>query len=276
MAIGGIPFYWKYVKKGYSVARNMDAMFFAEDAPMRDEFKYLYASLFKNPQNYIDVVTALGNKKIGLTRNELAEEAGLPNSGYLTRIIDELISCGFIRKYTVLGKKTKDALYQLTDFYALFYFQFLRKNSMDEHFWSLHTDTPVRNTWCGLAFERVCMEHVAEIKNKLGISGVLTETHSWACKPNPENGTKGARIDLVIVRNDRIINLCEMKYAISEYRLKQKDDESLRNKIVSLKEASKTRYSVHPVLVTTYGLAEGMYSGIYQNVVKGDDLFVKL
>lgn len=275
MAVGGIPFYWNYVKKGYSVAQNIDAMFFAEGAPMKDEFKYLYASLFKNPQHYIDVVTALGNKKIGLTRNELADETGLPNSGYLTKIIEELISCGFIRKYTVLGKKTKDALYQLTDFYTLFYFQFLRKNTMDEHFWSLHTDTSVRNTWCGLAFERVCMEHVAEIKNKLGISGVLTEVHSWACKPDQEVRTKGSQIDLVIVRNDRIINLCEMKYYISDYHLKQKDDESLRNKIASLKEVTKTKYSVHPVLVTTFGLAEGKYSGIYQKVVNSDDLFSK-
>lgn len=276
MAIGGIPFYWNYIKKGYSVAQNIDAMFFYEDAPMKDEFKYLYASLFKNPQNYIDVVSALGNKKAGLTRNELVQETGLSNSGYLTKIIDELISCGFIRKYTVFGKKTKDALYQLTDFYTIFYFQFLKRKTTDEHFWSLHTDTSVRNTWCGLAFERVCMDHVTEIKTRLGISGVFSEVYSWSCKADKEKKTKGAQIDLVIVRNDRIINLCEMKYSISDYHMKQKDDESLRNKIVALKDASKTRYSVHPVLVTTYGIAEGKYSGIFQGVVVCDDLFVKL
>lgn len=49
---------------------------------------------------------------------------------------------------------------------------------MDGHFWYLHEYTSVRNTWCGLAFERVCIEHVAVIKNKLGISGVLTEVYS--------------------------------------------------------------------------------------------------
>jgi len=276
MAIGGVPFYWNYIKKGRSVAQNIDAMFFEEDAPLKEEFRYLYASLFKNPQNYIDVVSALGNKKVGLTRNELAEAAGLPNSGYLTKIINELISCGFIRKYTVFGKKTKDALYQLTDFYTLFYFQFLKRKRVDENFWSLNTDTSVRNIWCGLAFERVCMDHVAEIKYKLGISGVITEVHSWSSKPNKERKTKGAQIDLVIVRNDRIINLCEMKYSISDYTLKQKDDESLRNKIAALKESVKTRYSIHPVLVTTYGLSEGKYSGIYQNVVNSDNLFLNV
>ena len=274
MAIGGIPYYWSLMKKGRSVAQNIDAMFFADDAPLRDEFKYLYASLFKNPQNYIDIVSTLAKKKTGLLRNEIAEATGIPNSGFLTKMLDELICCGFIRKYTVLGKKTKDALYQLIDFYTLFYYQFLQKKR-DEHYWTIRTDTSVRNTWCGLAFERVCFDHVNEIKAGLGISGVLTEVHSWAAKADKGSGTKGAQIDMVIVRNDRIINLCEMKYSISEYMFTGKDDESLRNKIMALKTACKTRSSVHPVLVTTYGLKEGMYSGRIQAVIKMDDLFHK-
>lgn len=275
MAIGGIPYYWSLIKKGRSVAQNIDEMFFAEDAPLKDEFKYLYASLFKNPQNYIDIVTVLAKKKKGLLRNEIAEETGVPNSGYLTKILDELISCDFIRKYTILGKKTKDALYQLTDFYTIFYFQFLQKKKVDEHYWAIKTDTSVRNTWCGLAFERVCFDHIYEIKAGLGISGVLTEVHSWATRADKASDVKGAQIDMVIVRNDRIINLCEMKYSISEYSYTGKDDESLRNKIVSLKTLSKTKYSIHPILVTTYGLKEGIYSGRIQAVITANELFMK-
>ena len=276
MAIGGIPYYWSLIKKGRSVAQNIDAMFFADDAPLKDEFKYLYASLFKNPQNYIDIVTSLAKKKYGLLRNEIAEETGMPNSGYLTKILDELISCGFIRKYTVLGKKTKGAIYRLTDFYTLFYYQFLQKKNVDEHYWTIQTDTSVRNTWCGLAFERVCFDHVNEIKAGLGISGVLTEVHSWISRADKASGVRGAQIDMIIVRNDRIINLCEMKYSISEYSYTGKDDEALRNKIVSLKTVSKTKHSIHPVLVTTYGLKNGTYSGRIQDVVTADDLFKRI
>ncbi|MCR5531057.1 MAG: ATP-binding protein [Lachnospiraceae bacterium] len=275
MAIGGIPYYWSLMKKGRSVAQNIDEMFFADDAPLKDEFKYLYASLFKNPQNYIDIVTVLAKKKKGLLRNEIAEETGVPNSGYLTKILDELISCDFIRKYTILGKKTKDALYQLTDFYTIFYFQFLQKKKVDEHYWAIKTDTSVRNTWCGLAFERVCFDHINEIKAGLGISGVLTEVHSWATRADKASDVKGAQIDMVIVRNDRIINLCEMKYSISEYSYTGKDEESLRNKIVSLKTLSKTKHSIHPILVTTYGLKDGIYSGRIQAVITANDLFMK-
>ena len=124
--------------------------------------------------------------------------------------------------------------------------------------------------------KRFWFEHVNEIKVGLGISGVLTEVHSWFTKADKSSGIKGAQIDMVIVRNDRIINLCEMKYSISEYSFTGKDDESLRNKIAALKTVCKTRYSFHPVLVTTYGLKEGMYSGRIQAVIKMDDLFHRI
>ena len=276
MAIGGVPFYWTYIKKGLSVAQNIDAMFFAEDAPMKDEFKYLYASLFRNPQNYITVVNALGKKKNGLTRNEISEVTKLPNSGFLTKILDELISCGFIRKYTMFGKKTKDAIYQLTDQYSLFYFQFLQKKSTDEHFWTIQLDTSTRNSWCGNAFERVCLDHVPEIKAKLGISGVLTEAHSWISKPDTARKTRGAQIDLVLARKDRIINLCEMKYSFGKYIFTKKDADSLLNKIAAIKYVSETKCAVHPVLITPYGLAEGVNTGLIQAVIEADDLFVKM
>lgn len=80
---------------------------------------------------------------------------------------------------------------------------------------------------------------------------------------------------MVIVRKDRIINLCEMKYSINDYSYTRKDDESLRNKIASLKDVSKTKYSIHPVLVTTYGLKDGIYSGRIQAVITTNELFTK-
>ena len=50
----------------------------------------------------------------------------------------------------------------------------------------------------------------------------------------------------------------------------------MRNKIIAIKNALKTNYSIHPVLVTTYGLSDEMYSGIIQSVITAEDLFVRL
>ncbi len=64
----------------------------------------------------------------------------------------------------------------------------------------------------------MCMEHVDQIKFKLGISGVLTEVNSWYCKSDPDNGIFGSQIDMLIARKDQVINLCEMEiFAVRVY-----------------------------------------------------------
>lgn len=273
MIFGGVPYYWGFLKKGLSLSQNIDRILFEKDAPLRDEFKYLYASVFKKPENYVKIIEALGTKKVGMTREEIINAAKISNSGDLTTKLEELESCGFIRKYYAFGMKKKNAVYQLMDCFTLFYFKFLKYQPTDEHFWTNQINTPLVNTWMGLAFERVCMEHIEQIKVKLGISGVLTEVNSWYCKADLDNGVFGSQIDMLIVRKDQVINLCEMKYSQSEYTITEKVDRNIRNKISDLITVSGTKYAIYPTIITTYGLVENSYSQEVQSVVTIDDLF---
>lgn len=273
MIFGGVPYYWGFLKKGLSLSQNIDRILFEKDAPLRDEFKYLYASVFKKPENYVKIIEALGTKKVGMTREEIMNAAKISNSGDLTTKLEELESCGFIRKYYAFGMKKKNAIYQLMDCFTLFYFKFLKSQPTDEHFWTNQINTPLVNTWMGLAFERVCMEHIEQIKVKLGISGVLTEVNSWYCKADLDNGVFGSQIDMLIVRKDQVINLCEMKYSQSEYTITEKVDRNIRNKINDLITVSGTKYAIYPTIITTYGLVENSYSQEVQSVVTMDDLF---
>lgn len=70
----------------------------AEDAPLKDEFKYLYASLFRHPDSYIKLISALGKKKAGMTREELIKASGIANTGNLSVKLEELESCRFNEK----------------------------------------------------------------------------------------------------------------------------------------------------------------------------------
>lgn len=273
MIFGGVPYYWGFLKKGLSLSQNIDRILFEKDAPLRDEFKYLYASVFKKPENYVKIIEALGTKKVGMTREEIINAAKISNSGDLTTKLEELESRGFIRKYYAFGMKKKNAIYQLMDCFTLFYFKFLKSQPTDEHFWTNQINTPLVNTWMGLAFERVCMEHIEQIKVKLGISGVLTEVNSWYCKADLDNGVFGSQIDMLIVRKDQVINLCEMKYSQSEYTITEKVDRNIRNKINDLITVSGTKYAIYPTIITTYGLVENSYSQEVQSVVTMDDLF---
>ena len=109
---------------------------------------------------------------------------------------------------------------------------------------------------------------------KLGISGVHTEVNSWYCKADAEKGIFGSQIDLLIVRDDQVINLCEMKYSGTNYTIKQEDDEAIRNRISDLSIVTKTKCAIFPTLITTYGLADNSYASNIQSVVTLDDLFV--
>lgn len=273
MIVGGVPYYWTFLRKGMSLSQNIDAMFFADNAPLKDEFKYLYAPVFKNPTTHLAIIRCLSKKKIGMTREEIIQASGLKNSGTLTQKLEELVACGFIRQYNCFGYQKKEMIYQLVDCFTLFYYQFMEQHPSDGYFWSNQTDTGVINTWHGLAFERVCLLHVKQMKQKLGISGVLTQVNAWHCQKDEDKGIFGSQIDLLIVRKDGVINLCEMKYSQMEYTVTKKDDDSMRRKMNDFREVTKTKYAIYPTLVTTFGVVENAYAYNLQSVITMDDLF---
>jgi len=270
MIIGGVPYYWKQLKKSAGLPQNIDNLFFKKNSVLREEFEKIYNSLFKHSEKYIALVKTLGEKRSGLTREELVKNAQLADGGSITRMLEELEQCGFVRSYTAFGKKQKDKLYQLVDLFSLFHLNFLQnKKITDENYWTNHLNTPVNNAWRGYAFEQVCLAHTTQIRRKLGISGVTTCTFSWRSR----DSESGAQIDLVIDRNDRVINLCEMKYADNEFVITKEYDKNLRNKRGAFREETKTRKTLHTTLITTYGLRRNEYWGHIQSEVILDDLF---
>ena len=273
MVLGGVAFYWSLLDKGKSVAQNIDSLLFSRTGQLHNEFNELYDSLFNNPEPYLRVIDTLGTIKVGMTRPELLEKIALSSGANITRILDDLEECGFIRKYNAFGKKRNDAIYQLIDNFTLFYFKFMKDNKgSDEHFWSHSYLSPVRFSWVGLAFERVCMQHVNQIKHKLGISGVLTSVSSWSAKSDPVYG-QGAQIDMLIERADNVVNICEIKFSQDKYAISYEYSQSLAHKVERFLQTTKTRKTLHLTMITVNGLAHNEYWGMVQSEVVADNLF---
>lgn len=276
MVMGGIPFYLNQLDQSQTLAKNIDEIFFKNRGRLWNEFDNLYATLFKNVDAHIKVVEALSTKQMGLTKSEISEISGLPCNGVLTKILENLEGSNFVRSYAYYGNKKKETTYQLSDYYTLFYFRFLKDTQgRDENFWENSLDNPSKMAWAGYSFEQVCKDHLANIREKLGISGVLSEFSSWFSKGDPEAGVerRGAQVDLVIDRRDRVINLCEIKFCNNEYVIDKDYDMNLRNKISQFVRETKTRKGVQLTFISPYGLKRGMYSGIAQSEVMAEDLF---
>lgn len=272
MIMGGIPYYLSLLKPQESLAQNVDRLFFSPDGEMKREFNRLFGSLFKSPQKYIRVIELLATAKKGLTRTQIAEKLGKESGGGLTEMLRNLQYCDFIRLYNVKENKIKEknGIYQLIDFFTIFYIMHGSKKTTDSHYWSNMLLTSTVNTWLGLSFERLAMTHMENVKHALGIDGIHTEYYSWRSK----NSSNGAQIDIVIERTDKNTNICEVKYSENEYVITKSDNESMKRKIADFKEETCMRGGVIPTYITTYGLKSNTYSSGVLAQLTLNDLFV--
>ena len=193
------------------------------------------------------------------------------DNGSFGQMLNDLENCGFIRCYHNPCKEKKDALFQLIDPFTIFYYEFIRNNTKhDPHYWTHCLNTSTYKTWCGLSFERVCLLHTEQIKNALGISGVIAGVYSW----RSASSRPGAQIDMVIDRDDDVIDLCEMKYTASPFEMGANElDDLLRKENVFVAETG-TKKAVHKVLISANGVSRNEYSDELQNTITLDDLFL--
>lgn len=275
MILGGIPFYLDMLDSEDSFPANIDRLMFERNAPLRSEFNRLYDSLFGKSEQYKAVIGLLSNHKHGLTRKEIAERMDVGSGGKLSAMLDDLVNCDFLRYYNIRRKtiNTISGIYQLTDFFTIFHHEFLSRGTTSTHYWTKMMQSQKLSNWQGLAFERVCMAHIDQIKYALHIDAIYTEYFSWRSNSYSDK-EHGAQIDMVIERADNMTNICEMKYSSrGEYAVDKSEEEKLRNRINLYSEETLSHNGIFCTLVTTYGLKKNLHSGIFDNVVTLDDLF---
>lgn len=271
MVLGGVPYYYTLLNNKLSLAQNIDALFFSsKNAPLRVEFSELFASLFSNYEKYLAVIDVLSERREGFTRTEISEKTSIVGTG-LTTMLENLERCDFIVGYSGYKGGKNNIIYRLCDFYTLFYYHFIEKHRFkDTAFWEKSLDKPVVTSWQGFSFELVCLLHLDQIKNALGISGIATSSTTWRSKD------RTSQVDLVIERADRIVNLVEIKFSKNQYVITSEYDLKLRDRMGMFKYETKTRYGVNYIFITTYGVknANG-YSIVGANITL-DDLFANL
>lgn len=271
MILGGIPYYMGYINEELSFAQNVDYIFFREGAKLKHEYDRLFDSVFKRPEAIKTIVELLYTKNMGYTRAEIANKLSISDGGHLTKDLNALIASDFVAKYVPFGYSKREPRYKLVDPFCLFYLHFVKnQDKSNKLFWQQNTTLPAVVIWRGFAFENVCFNHIEQIKTALGINGIISSESAWTKKADDE---EGAQIDMLIIRKDNAVNMCEIKFYSDDFTVNKDYYRTVQRRIEMLSKKLSPKSSIYSTLITTYGLVKNEYSGAFVRTITLDDLF---
>ncbi len=270
MALGGVPHYLDKIIPGESVSQLINRLCFEKNGFLRTEFENVFASLFAHSDNHERIIRVLAAVRKGMTRNELLQKSKLLSGGRLSKTLSELEESGFIERYTPYKGQT-NSVYRLSDEYSMFYLKFIEKSKPDTSgVWIKMQGQSSFKIWSGFSFETICIKHIDQIKAGLQIAGINSYHGSWISKGLEDNH----QIDLLIDRDDNVINLCEIKFCNSEFVLNKSYAKEIINKQNTFNKEVKNKKAVFLTFITTYGMTKNTYRQQYvQNELTMDCLF---
>lgn len=269
MVIGGVPFYMDSIRPDRTMADNINAIYFDKDKA-RQEFKDVYTGLYSSSEIYINVIRELGKRFYGMTRDELLNAVDKKGGGTFSGVLENLMDSGIIRSYTLYGGPRKQTIYQLVDFFTLFYLRFV-ENSDFTSWRSLQRSKPFY-TWAGNTFELLVIDHMPQLANALRIKEYATP-FSWRGE-TPDG--EGVQVDLIIPATaERADYICEMKFSEGKYTLSGDDAEAIMRKIAAVRSSKihKPSHSIYITFMTTFGTTDSKHKTIINDILTLDSLF---
>lgn len=271
MAFGGVPFYMNKLRNDLSLTDNIDRLFFANEN-IHEEFKDVYAGLYSSKEKYVEIVKALGKKFYGMTQSEILYATKMESGGTFSKLLDNLHESGVIRKYPRYGKERVETVYQLIDFFSLFYLRFVEGVQCKSGMWHTINRTGRFYSWAGDTFELLCVFHLPQIQNALHIFSA-DDNYCWNGKTSDG---RGAQIDLILGSDAaRTDYLCEMKFSESEYFITGDYNMELRNKLDAFSNSKqhKRTHSIQIAVVSSFGVAKSSHNDIINHSISLNDLF---
>ncbi len=277
MTLGGIPYYLKYIEPGLSAPENIQNIFFNKQAPLHDEFKKLFQSLFKGSEAYIELINLIAQKKEGQSRSTLETCAKLSDGGgRLTERLTQLVHTNFIQSF-LSWDKARGEYYKVIDEFCLFHIYWLAATKMKKitpQHWLMQIQKPKYHVWAGYAFEAICHKHINQITKALKIK-TAESISAWRLNTRKE-GEEGAQIDLLIDRSDDAITLCEIKYTEKPFVIDKQYAAALQKKIDIFKRVTQTKKLIFLAIISANGIKETLYSKkMVDGVVTLNDLFAE-
>lgn len=215
LCYGGIPRYLEEFDFNKSIQLNIENTSFSPSGFFVEEADKIFYNQFKETGIYKKIVNYLFNKPLSL--QQISDKIKIPSGGGLKLYLDNLAVAGLVDKKPELKsfKLVKNQAYFITDEFLHFYQQFIKPNLSEIKLSGRLNkfEKITRNKWegfLGFAFERFCLKQRYVIAELLGFGDKVDACGSIL---NKEQG--GFQFDLVFVRRDNTITLCEVKYLSS-------------------------------------------------------------
>lgn len=264
MSMGGVPFYLKAIEKGFSATQNINKICFTSEGILFDEFNKLYRSLFDKSEAHIEIIRAIAASPEGASLEQILKKCRHSTSGgEFKKRLDELETSGFIQGFLPYKAHKKGIYYKIYDEYTYFYLRwiesFAHQTLLEEpNHWEKVSQTPAWYSWSGYTFEAICFKHINKIRKALGIDSIISKTGSF--RHVSTDNEKGAQIDLLFDRADRVITICEIKYCIGKFTIDKKYSEILENKLEVFRRVTNTKKQIFLAMITPYGVHKNEYS----------------
>ncbi|MCE3238348.1 MAG: hypothetical protein K0R24_1329 [Gammaproteobacteria bacterium] len=214
--VGGIPKYLQEIDTRKSFDQNINSLLFTKNGMLLNDYSKIFYSQFKEYRTYETIVRYLKDQP--RTLDDIASKLKISSGGGVKFYLENLEKALFVTSYIPYNKKPNSKIkkYKLTDEYLRFYFKYVEPhiklisvNYTRNLFEQLVK--PVWSAWLGFSFENYCLKNAMYLAKIMGF-----ENHVLRWGPYFQRGDKGFQIDLIYLRNDKVITLCEIKYYENE------------------------------------------------------------
>lgn len=263
--VGGVPYYLEIMDPSISAENNMSQLAFKSGGVLVNEFERIFTDLFgRRSETYEKIVRLLakGSKEMSV----IADTLKLPKNGWLSEVLDNLVSAGFVTKdYTwhiLGGKESKLNKFRLNDNYLRFYLKYIekQKNKIENNRLSITSVSELEgwDTISGLQFENLV------VSNRRALHRALCIAEQDIVSDNPffQKKTKlmdGCQIDFMVQVKFNTLYVCEIKF--SKNKIGESVVDEVQKKIDRLKHPKG--FSVRPILVHVNGVTENLIDRRY-------------
>jgi hypothetical protein len=286
IAVGGIPEYLKQIRNAPSVYLGLCERSYRPGEFFRMEKERIFVSSLAANRFYQDVLDFLARHRQA-SREELHKAISGKRTAYaggsFTDVLDELVEVGFVEKYaplTVANPRTSHAArYAIADEYLHFYYRFIENKigAIDAGKFISNPSSGLNrqdfNKLMGFSFERWCRKNEALIARHMKFGGVVDYLHGAWYERSGTNSV-GLQIDLMYIRKDSKIILCEIKYN-SDAPVNRKVIKEVQEKLdrFTTNNPKYRRYTLETALITAEPVSEKLATeGFFTYLITAEDL----